>query len=282
VGEAGNGAPAQPPEVSNSRVVDLSGRCQAAAAGRDRVWYAVANRVFALDQDCARIAEGHLEETVNELAVGDSQVLAFLASGQLAWLDSNSGKAIAARPIGRIKLTSCDRSIWAVDYNAGQAWRVRAPGELDSPRRLPGATQVAADGDRLWWTTAEPARICDFERSVPLPADAAEPLALRVCAGSVWISVADGLCRVGAWAAEVGATIQTRTGPLRFLTCASGALVGATEEGTLFILDPSVDSDGRCLEPDAPDRVRALVALGETAWVFSAEKPQVRILPLRG
>jgi len=161
------------------------------------------------------------------------------------------------------------------------AWRVRETGALDVARPVPGVERVAADGDRLWWTTAGGASLRDFERTVDLGVTARDRGALTVCAGSVWVSVAGGLIRVGTWAAEKGPMVEAPDGPVPYLTCSGGVLVGASEQGRLFVLDPGADADVRALDVDTGGNIGALVALGGTVWVFSVVRAEARLIMLR-
>ncbi|MFD0476943.1 hypothetical protein ACFQ0B_58555 [Nonomuraea thailandensis] len=61
--------------------------------------------------------------------------------------------------------------------------------------------------------------------------------AMTVCAGSLWISVTGGLLRVSAWSGEPGRRVRAPEGPVPFLVCANGVLVGAGSE--LFVLAPA-------------------------------------------
>lgn len=178
-------------------------------------------------------------------------------------------------------LVSGGGAVWAIDRATSRAWQVREAGILDAARRVPGLDRAAADGNRLWWTTSDGTWLHDFERAVDLGVAAPERGALAVCSGSVWQSVAAGLIRVGAWAAERGRIVAAPEGPVPFLACVNGVLVGASEQGRLFVLDPSVDAGARTLDADLGP-VGRLVGVGRTAWIFAAVRPEARLMSVRG
>jgi hypothetical protein len=268
--------------VSKFQVVELAAPCPVAAAGRDTVWGAIARKLYAFDRNGHQRLEANLPGSARALAVGERSVIVAMDSGALVWVDPKAGEVTASKSVGRIDLVGQGAVAWAIDREAGTARRVAESGELDPPRRLHNPDLVATDGERLWWTTRDGSELRESDRLVQLGPECARAHALAICAGSAWISTDAGLCRVGTWAAELGRTLEVARGPLMFLTCADGALVGAAEKNQLFVLDPSADSDGRYFELNGAGAIGALVALGETAWVFSAKTPEVRMVPIRG
>jgi hypothetical protein len=219
---------------------------------------------------------------VKDLAVSGTSLIAALDSGAIAWLDSRSGRVIAERPAGTaLLLVSGGGAVWAIDRSTSRAWRVRETGVLDAARPVPGVDRAAADGNRLWWTTGNGASLHDFERTVDLVVAAPHRGALAVCSGSVWVSVTGGLIRVGAWAADRGPIVKAPDGPVPFLACVDGVLVGGSQRGRLFVLDPSVDANARALDGDVGD-IGWLVGVGSTAWIFAAVRAEARLMTLRG
>lgn len=266
----------------DSLIVELPGRCVAAAVGGDTVWCAAGGRLLGFTENGTRRFDVPLLDGVNHIGAGRGLLVASLGPGTIAWLDPRSGSVLAKQPAGAAPLlVSGGGAVWAVDRSMSMAWRVREDGALDAARLVPGVDRVAADGDRLWWTMAGGALLRDFERTVDLGVTARDHGALAVCAGSVWISVAGGLIRVGTWAAEKGPIVEAPDGPVPFLTCSDGVLVGASERGRLFVLDPSADADARVLDVDTGGNMGALVALGGTAWVFSAVRAEARLIIVR-
>ena len=105
--------------------------------------------------------------------------------------------------------------------------------------------------------------------------------AITVCAGAVWISVPGALLRVGAWSGELGPALPAPEGPVPFLACAGGVLVGASGRAGLLVLDPSIDADVRHLEVDLGGDLIGLEASTATAWAFPAGRPEARLVPVR-
>jgi hypothetical protein len=267
--------------VQKRTIVELPDRSVAAAGGGDTVWCAAGGRLLAFTEDGTRRLDVPLADRVTALAAGPALLVAVLASGAIVWLDAQRGGVLIERPIGGAPtLVSGGGAVWAIDRSTSRAWRLGERGTLGPPRAIPGVDHVAADGDRLWWTTTTATALHDFERTVDLDLSARDSGAMAVCAGSVWISVPGGLARVGAWAAEKGMTVTAPFGPAPFLTCAGGVLVGASAQG-VFVLDPSADADARTLDVDTNGDIGALVAVGRTAWIFSALRAEAQLVSVR-
>lgn len=265
----------------NVEVVKLPGVCVAAAGG-DTAWCAAGDRLLAFTETGSVRHDVPLTTGVSQLAAVDASLVATIDSSRVAWLDPGSGRVLAAQAIGGVpQLVSGGGAVWAIDPDSSRAWRVRETRMLDAPRRVQGVDRAAAEGDRLWWTTKDGTLLRDFDRTVDIGVAAGDRGAMVVCANSVWISVARGLSRVGAWQASKGPTLRAPEGPVPFLVCARGALVGVSERGSLFVLDPTVDADVRALGSVDGGRISEVIAVNDTVWIFSAEQPEARLLRVR-
>ena len=109
----------------------------------------------------------------------------------------------------------------------------------------------------------------------------AERGGITVCANAVWLSVSRGLVLVGTWAAAMGPLVPVSAGPLSFLACAGGVLVGGSSGDGLVVLDPSSDSDVRRVDVDPGGDMGMLVTTRTVAWVFSARRSQALLVPIR-
>lgn len=249
-----------------------------AAAGGAAVWCAAGGRLLAFGDAGERLRDVAAPRGLTQLAAA-GELLVAVVDARVAWLAADSGKVVAHRAAGEApELVTGGGAVWAVDRAAATAWRVLEAGTLNAPRRVPGIERAAADGDRLWWTTREGTVLRDFDRSVDLEAGGLG--AIGVCANSVWISVAAGLVRVGAWDAVAGPIVSAPTGPVPFLACADGALVGASRAGTIFVLDPRADSDARVLA-DGIGRIGHLVTARNAVWAFLSDRPAARVVQAR-
>jgi hypothetical protein len=266
----------------DSRIVELPGPCVAAAGGSDMVWCVAGKRLLGFTERGEGRVDSALDVAVSGLAVNGSTLVAVLDSGAIGWLDAASGRVIAQRPAGSAaSLVAGGGAVWAVDPSTSRAWRVGEEDVLGNSRPVPGLERAAADGDRLWWTTRDGSSLRDFERTVDLGVPAGDCGALATCAGSVWVSVRGGLVRVGTWGAEKGPLIEVPGGPVPFLTCSGGVLVGASEQARMFVLDFSADADVRAFDIDGGGTVSALVAVGGTAWIFAAGRAEARLVTVR-
>jgi hypothetical protein len=176
-------------------------------------------------------------------------------------------------------LISGGGAVWAIDEASGHGLRVGEPGQLIARVPMPGVNRAAADGDRVWWLSRGDTKLRDGRREIDLGVTPGNRGGLTACANSVWLSVEGGLIRVGTWSAAKGPLIPMSAGPLPFLTCGGGVLVGASSTDGLFVLDPSTDTDMRRLDGDGD--VGMLVVTRAMAWVFSARHSKARLVRFR-
>jgi hypothetical protein len=259
-------------------IIELPGPCGAAAADGETVWCVAGGRFLRFDGNGRPRVNTPIAPGVRSVGAVGSTVAATLDPGVVAWLDSSSGKALRQRPAsGDAVLVTGGGSIWAVDARTGRAWRLGEPGTLIGPLAVPGVDRAAADGDRLWWTSRHDSTLRGGARPVDLGVAPHERGGLAACAGSIWISITRGLIRVGAWAAEKGLPVLAPTGPVEFLACSGGVLVGGSERG-LFALDPAADADARLIEANVGGDVGLLVATSTTVWMFPARRREARLV----
>lgn len=262
-------------------VVDLPNAWVAVAGGGDTVWCATGERLLAFDETGATRIDVSAPGSVIQLAATSDVLVAVLGSGVLAWLDPRTGQEVATRPVGSaLELLSGGGAIWAIDRLGSRARRLDAPGTLGAAHAVAGIDRAAADGDRLWWTSTGDARLRDLERVVDIDIPSVARGGMAACAGSVWVSVRGGLSRVGAWAAQAGPLVAAPAGPVPFLACAGGVLVGAAERHTVFVLDPSADADARAIDVDTGAPVAAIATAGRTLWLFPAGRAEAHVVPL--
>lgn len=242
------------------------------------MWCVAAGRVLRFDGSGNPTLDAPSAPGVRSLGAAGGTLAATLDPGVVAWLDSASGAVRRERPgCGDAVLVSGGGAVWAVDARGGRAWRLGEPGTLSAPIAVPGVDRAAADGERLWWTSRHDTTLRGGDRPVDLGAAPHERGGLAACAGSIWVSVARGLIRVGAWAAATGPLVSAPIGPVEFLTCGGGVLVGGSERG-LFALDPAADADARRVAAPVDGDVGLLVATSTTAWMFAARRPEARLV----
>jgi hypothetical protein len=262
--------------------VALRDAADAAAADGSTVWCAAGGRLVSYEATGAPLAEAAAPPELVALAAAGPVLAAALAVGEIAWLDPATGEERRRVPVGgKPLLAAGGGAVWAVDRLSGRAWRLGDEEVLGAAVSVPEVDAVAPDGDRLWWTSPADTLLREGERTVDLEAGPDERGAMAVCFGSVWVSVAGGLARVGAWAADRGLTLPAPEGPVPFLACADGILVGGSGRRGLFVLDPRVDADVRHLDVDLGGELAALVATGDVAWAFPAGKAQARLVAVR-
>lgn len=268
--------------MTTASIIELPDRWTAAAASPAGVWCAAGRRLLAFDEAGGRRLEVPLSDEVTCLAAASRWLVAVQPAGTLAWLNADDGTVRATQPAGRsTALISGGGAVWALDRDAGRAWRADEPGAPRDLRLLPDVDQAASDGERLWWTSTRDAWLRDGERAVDLGAALRRGRGgLAVCVGSVWMGVAGGLCRVGTWGGELGPLVKGLEDAVPFLACAGGVLVGAATRDRLIALDPSADADVRVLDVETGGEVGALVATGRTAWVFPRGRSEVRLVPV--
>jgi hypothetical protein len=214
---------------------------------------------------------------LTHLAAAGTVVIAAMDDGSVAVLDPGTGRAHTRRSIGgRLELFEGGGRVWALDRAGHVVMALDPDGTPAATYPARDVRRIAADASRPWWTSTRDTRLHTIDRAVEPGVDPA-PGGLTVCANSVWLSAAEGLCRVNAWSGEVGRLVPS-PGPLPWLTCARGVLVGAAPRDAIVVLDPSADADLRVLPVESAGTIGALVALGRAAWLFAAERPEVHVI----
>jgi hypothetical protein len=264
------------------RIVNLPGVCVAAAGG-DTARCVAGGRLLAFNDAGEALLDVPMTQDVTQLACARDLLVAIIKSGRLAWLDPETGRVLAEQAAGDApRLVSGGGAIWAVDTPSSRAWRVRETGVLDAPRSAPGIDEAAADGDRLWWTSRDDTQLRDFARAEDIGRTASERGALAACSNSVWISVRKGLCRVGAWDAKRGLDLAAPYGPVPFLVCAQGALVGATAGGEFFSMDPRIDADVRAFHgAESTGPLGHVIAVNDAIWAFTSGRNAAHVIGIR-
>ena len=261
--------------------VRLTGPCVAATADDDTVWCAAGGRLLVFDAANRLRHDADAPAGLLSLGAAGGQVAATLEPGVIAWLDPRTGDVVGRRPVGGAPTLVSGGAIWAVDTVSGRAWRLADPGVIIGPQSVSDVDRAAADGERLWWTARGDAMLRCDDRVIDVGAMSHERGDIVVCAGSVWVSVAWALVRAGAWAGARGLDVRSPVaGPAR-LACARGVLVGCAVGG-VFVLDPRVDADARLVDADAGADAALLVATRSTAWVCPRERPEARLVAVRG
>ncbi|MGA5759947.1 hypothetical protein [Nonomuraea bangladeshensis] len=208
-----------------------------------------------------------------------SGTLAATAKGRVHWLAPDGAPVATARCPGRVLAGGGE--IWAV--SGARARRLTGPGTLGPPVELPGLAACAVEGERLWWTS----RHDDVLRGGPRDIDLGdlgdlgrygERGGMTVCAGSLWISVTGGLLRISTWSGEPGRFVAAPAGPVPFLACANGTLVGGGHE--LFTLDPAAGAPLRAIPLGPAGPVGRLVTAGRHVWAFHARAAHALIITL--
>ena len=263
-------------------VVPLPGPLIAAGSDGATVWCAAGDRLLGFDAGGGTRTTVPAPTGLRTLAAAGEILAATLDPGVVAWLDPPSGQARGRVSVGGEPfVVAGGGAVWAVDPGASRAWRLGDDGTLVGPILIPGVDRVAPDGPRLWWTSRQDTLLREGTRSADLGAAVGERGGLVVCAGSVWLSVRDGLARVGAWAGDRGPVVPAPAGPVPFLVCAGGAVVGGAGPDGLFVLDPSVDADARRLDADVGGDLELLVGTRTNVWAFPARRAEARLLKVR-
>ncbi|TMR19922.1 hypothetical protein ETD86_19445 [Nonomuraea turkmeniaca] len=194
------------------------------------------------------------------------------AAGRVYWLDPDGTPQASARFDGRVRAGGGE--IWAVAGD--QARRLTGPGRLAEPVELPGLDMCAVEGERLWWTSTRDTLLRGGPREIDL--GRRERGAMTVCAGSLWISVRDGLLRVSAWSGEPRRLVAAPDGPVPFLVCANGVLAGGGRD--LFALAPAAGAALRVVKLGLWPPLALMIAAGKHVWAFPAGRAQALIVPV--
>jgi len=263
-------------------IVALPGSLVAAGSDGVTVWCAAGDRLLAFEADGATRASLSAPAGLRTLAAAGETLAATLDPGVVAWLDPRSGRVRRSAPVGGEPfVVAGGGAVWTVDPSTSRAWRLGEDDQLVGPVPVPGVDRVAPDGQRIWWTSRHDTLLRQGERSVDVGAGAGERGGLVVCAGSVWLSVTEGLVRVGAWGADRGPAVPAPAGPVPFLVCAGGTIVGSAGPQGLFVLDPSVDADARRLDVHLDADLQLLVGTRAGVWAFPARRPEAHLVNLR-
>jgi hypothetical protein len=245
------------------------------------VWCAAGGRLLAFEAAGAPRLDLPLSG-VRSLGASGSQFAAILDDGVIVWLDPLSGRETDRRPVSRTAmLVSGGGAVWAIDEASGEGLRLGMPGQLIARVPMPDVDRATSDGDRVWWLSRGDTKLRDGTREIDLGVRLGERGGLAACANSVWLSVERGLIRIGTWSAAKGPLMPISAGPLPFLTCGGGVLVGGSSTDGLVVVDPSADADVLGLDIDGDADVGILVATRAIAWVFSARQSKVRLVRFR-
>jgi hypothetical protein len=268
--------------LADVAIVALPGRAVGAATDGATVWCAAGGRLLAFEAAGSPLLDVPAPPRLRGLAAGPDVVVAALEPGLLVWLDPGSASEQLRHPVGgQPELAAGGGTVWALDRRSGRAWRLAGVGAVSEPLCLPSVDRIAADGERIWWTSRDDTLLRGGARPVDIGVGAGERGGMVACAGAVILSVADGLLLVSAWSAEVGPTLTAPEGPGAFLACGDGVLVGASGRRGLFLLDPSVDADVRHFDLDLGGDLDFLVATRSVAWALPAGRAEARLVTVR-
>ncbi|MBF8194420.1 hypothetical protein ITP53_53945 [Nonomuraea sp. K274] len=278
--------PAAPPGAGQSeagrtsRTDAAAGRSGEAGAGRAAGWVPGLRSLAAVPGTVAGTAgvPGTLPETVmvprtfaGKPSAGTlAGTVAGTAGDRVYWFGSAGEPIAGVRFDGRAMAGGGE--IWAVGDD--RACRLAAPGRLGPPVELPGLDRCAVEGERLWWTSKHDTLLRGGPREVDLGTGPRGGLA--VCAGFLWISVEGGLLRVSTWSGEPGRYMGAPAGPVPFLVCANGVLVGAGRD--LFTLARAAGAAFRVISLglDAPPAM--VIPAGKHVWAFPADRPYALVV----
>jgi hypothetical protein len=269
--------------VTRVAVVELPAPAEAATAEGSTVWCLARGHLLRLAAGGAAADVHRVEisgDAVSVAAAGGILAVA-TAAGSVIWLDQLTGAALGEHALGGpVELFGGDH-LWALDRPGGRALRL-APGDgVETVVVARGVDRFAAGGDRAWWTAHDDSLLRNGEGAVDLGVRAEERGAIVVCAGAVWVSVAGGLVLVNAWSGAVQARLEALEGPVPFLVCVGGAVVGTSGRSGLFVLDPQADADARHLDVHLHGRPAAVTATIDTVWAFPAHEPVALAIPVR-
>ena len=262
--------------------VTLPGPADAAAADGTTVWCSASGRLLAYEAGGATQLEVPAPGKLGSLAAVEGILVAAVPPGVVVWLDGSDGSVRARLPVGgEPEVLAGGGAVWAFDRRSGRARQLVAEGVAGEPVSLPAVERIAADGGRLWWTSPEDTLLHGGDRPVELDVGPGERGDLVACSNSIWLSAQDGLIRVGAWAGELGPPLAAPEGPVGFLECADGALVGASGRHGLFVLDPAIDAAVRHLDVDLGGELDYLVTTRSVVWAFPASAAEARLVHVR-
>jgi hypothetical protein len=264
-----------------SRTVALPDVAEAATADAATVWCVAAGRLLAFEAAGAPLLDVPAPEGLLTLAAAGGR-LAATKPGVIAWLDPEDGSARSQNPVGgEPAVMAGGGAIWAYDRSTARAWRLAGEGTLAEPVAVAGADRLAPDGERMWWTSRDDTVLRGGDRPIDLGVGAAERGAIIACSNLIWVSIAGGLLRVSAWAAEPAGFTTAPEGPVERLCCAGGILTGGSGRRGLFCLDPSVDAGMRHLDVALGGEPAHLVGTDSIVWAFAAERDEATLVTVR-
>ena len=268
--------------MSDVKTVTLPGVVHAAAAGPATVWCASADRLLAFDEAGSTRYDVAAPAGLSSLAAAGETLVGTAKPGVVVWLDPLQGTVHAQLPIGgEPVVASGGGAVWVYDAASDRAAALPQERVRAEPVALGGVHRFAADGSRFWWTSPDDTVLRGADRPVDLGVGPGQRGALVACSGSIWVSIPDGLLRVGAWAGELGPRMAAPEGPIEHLACADGILVGGSGRRGLFTLNPSIDADVRVLDVDLGGDLAHLVTTRTTAWAIPAGKAEARLVTVR-
>lgn len=268
--------------MSVRQTVALPAVAESATGDGATVWCVAAGRLLAYEAHGSSLLDVAAPEGVGTLAASRDTLAAAARPGVIAWLDPKDGSVRTRTPVGgEPEVMAGGGAVWAFDRSTARAWRLAAEGTLADPVAVAGADRLAPDGERLWWTSREDTLLRGGDRPVDLGVGAAERGAVVACGNLIWVSIADGLLRVGSWAAEVAGITAAPEGPVDWLCCAGGILAGGSGRRGLFCLDPSIDAGVRQLDGDLGGELAHMVATDSVVWAFAADRGEATLVTVR-
>lgn len=267
--------------MTQTKKVALPGPVRAVTTDGSSVWCAVEDRLLTFTASGTAIAEGRGAGELRSLAASDGRLLATTESTVVERLDNGETLSRMASPVGGdAALVQGGGAVWLYDRAAQRARRLTP--EFGSPAELAvsDADRIAPDGTQLWWTSRADTMLRNGSAAIDLQVGSKARGGLVACAGSIWCSVAGGLLRVSAWAAELGLPIAAPEGPVDHLVCAGGILVGGSGRNGLFLMNPSSDVDVEHIDVDFGGPLEHLVGTRSVVWGF-AGGPEATLVAVR-
>jgi hypothetical protein len=214
------------------------------------------------------------------VALQDTLVLV-VEPGIVVWLDAKSGEEAARQPVGgQLHLSGSPDGACLLDRASGRGWILHSSGGLSEPAAIHGADKAVFASGRYWYVTRHDTLLHGGPAPIELGVGPDMRGDIVVCVGSVWVSVPDGLLRVGSWDGQLGPLVPAPEGPVPHLACQGGRLVGGSGRQGLFVLDVAADADARHIDIDAGGDLTSLVATTTAAWAFPTETAVARVVPL--